>query len=774
MQTITLKGYGTNIPPYEAIELGTYDSYGVEQLQIVPAHGWENLSIIASFFPPSGAEPIKVAVLSSGIIDVPPGATAKQSGKGIIVFAGYKANTQLISTNVAYNIRDHKDIASGDPVCPTPSVVDQIMNAAKAAQEDAEKAAQDASEAKTSANKSQENAEKAQQAAENAASAAAKAGPYADSALAAAKAAKASENATKVSENAAATSENNARISADKAKASETASKESAVAAAGSASQAETQKTAAAKSASDAQGYMQTASSAATTASASAENAAGSAVSAGNSASAAERSEQAARASEVKAAESENAAKASEQAAAESAQAALESKTAAATSEVNAAASAKKAQDVSDSLPADYVTAVNEIDTLKQQVANITPDDSTIGEKPWTSKKIVDSLCQPFEENGNPVQCYPVENYPLGVRVQMEPVQEGSGDPSPDNIRPITGRNSVTVTRCGKNLLDFSSFANYTNWRVDIATEGDTPTNNANKGYVLPVKPSKTYTISFEFLGDTFPLYLYIAKSINGVSVLYKYITTGVIVNKVVSFTPADNEIWYLRMGGTTDEDTFNEKIEMITYIQLELGTTSTPYEPYTGSTTDISLPETVYSGEMDAVSGEGQETWKMLTLDGTERWDRQITSTPGKYGFTFQAPEIATPTSPSIKGDIVCSQYPTVTADDTFRCKNGISVEANVNHYFRIYNDTYAGGTIDEWKSYLASQYAAGTPVQVCYKLAEPVPFTATGTQPIPALSGVNTLYTDADGVVVTGAEDPRHTIVELKNAIISLGGNV
>lgn len=178
MQTITLKGYGTNIPPYEAIELGTYDSYGVEQLQIVPSHGWENLSIIASFFPPSGAEPIKVAVLSSGIIDVPQGATAKQSGKGIIVFAGYKVNTQLISTNVAYNIRDHKDIASGDPVCPTPSVVEQIMNSAKAAQENAQAAAQDASEAKANANK-------AQQAAENAAADAAKAGPYAEATLAA-------------------------------------------------------------------------------------------------------------------------------------------------------------------------------------------------------------------------------------------------------------------------------------------------------------------------------------------------------------------------------------------------------------------------------------------------------------------------------------------------------------------------------------------------------------------------------------------------------------
>lgn len=33
------------------------------------------------------------------------------------------------------------------------------------------------------------------------------------------------------------------------------------------------------------------------------------------------------------------------------------------------------------------------------------------------------------------------------LRVTMEPIQEGTGDPSPDNIRPITGRDSVTVWR---------------------------------------------------------------------------------------------------------------------------------------------------------------------------------------------------------------------------------------------------------------------------------------------------------------------------------------
>ena len=79
----------------------------------------------------------------------------------------------------------------------------------------------------------------------------------------------------------------------------------------------------------------------------------------------------------------------------------------------------------------------------------------------------------------------------------------------------------------------------------------------------------------------------------------------------------------------------------------------------------------------------------------------------------------------------------------------------------------------MEQFKAYLSAQYAAGTPVQVCYKLNTPYTIQLTPQQ-IAALSGVNTLYTDANGVIVTGAEDPHHTIVELKNAIISLGGNI
>ena len=76
---------------------------------------------------------------------------------------------------------------------------------------------------------------------------------------------------------------------------------------------------------------------------------------------------------------------------------------------------------------------------------------------------------------------------------------------------------------------------------------------------------------------------------------------------------------------------------------------------------------------------------------------------------------------------------------------------------------------SIDEWKSYLSAQHAAGTPVQVCYKLATPTTIQLTEHQ-ISALSGVNTLYTDAGTLTVTGREDPRYTIVTLTDRIAAL----
>ena len=80
----------------------------------------------------------------------------------------------------------------------------------------------------------------------------------------------------------------------------------------------------------------------------------------------------------------------------------------------------------------------------------------------------------------------------------------------------------------------------------------------------------------------------------------------------------------------------------------------------------------------------------------------------------------------------------------------------------------------MEKFKSYLAGQYSAGTPVEFCYTpTTEPV-ILEFEPQEIPALSGVNTLYSDRGETTVTGRADPTAVIEKLTNAILAFGGNV
>lgn len=252
----------------------------------------------------------------------------------------------------------------------------------------------------------------------------------------------------------------------------------------------------------------------------------------------------------------------------------------------------------------------------------------------WSSWQIVDTLCPAFEETGDPVVCYPVANYPLGVTVSWEPHQAGEGDPSPENVRPITGLDAVTVTLSG------------------------------NAG---------------------------------------------------------------------------------------------------TGTTATLTLPSTVYGGELDAVTGDGIETWANLAFDGTEDWSFHSNSITNEPQYSLYCgvdlPNIE-------QGDNrVCTHFN--TSDFIYWNMLSDNDFATDGMYIRV---QFHAQTVDEWKDYLAAQAAAGTPVTIAYKLATPTPFTATGNAPIPAPPGVNTIYTDADSVTVTGRADPVQTINTLNDRIAAL----
>ena len=81
----------------------------------------------------------------------------------------------------------------------------------------------------------------------------------------------------------------------------------------------------------------------------------------------------------------------------------------------------------------------------------------------------IDKICPLFAESGSVVVCEPVKGYPLGAVSCIEPVQSGTGDPSPENIRPISGYNKVKLTRCGKNLLNVAENLTFTGY-IEIQT----------------------------------------------------------------------------------------------------------------------------------------------------------------------------------------------------------------------------------------------------------------------------------------------------------------
>lgn len=108
--------------------LGTKDSYGIEQLRIVPGEGWDGLTITVTFHPPEG-EAVQVLVPADGLIDVPPEATRSGSELpikyGKIVFAGVADGVQRISCNLPYTVMDHAPVDGAASSGPSPSWYEQ-------------------------------------------------------------------------------------------------------------------------------------------------------------------------------------------------------------------------------------------------------------------------------------------------------------------------------------------------------------------------------------------------------------------------------------------------------------------------------------------------------------------------------------------------------------------------------------------------------------------------------------------------------------------------
>ena len=209
-----------------------------------------------------------------------------------------------------------------------------------------------------------------------------------------------------------------------------------------------------------------------------------------------------------------------------------------------------------------------------------------------------------YTETGNPVSFETNVAKPLSVVSAFTPVQSGSGDPSPENVRPITGFTganvylsptdgndpakqtfAVTFPALGKNLFDKNAV---TDGKALDTQNGDVMITSASHCVTdyIPVKKGEpvyipsTSTTRRWFYNTQKQAELYLGQAGNQV------------------FTPqADG---YIRVTILKTEVNLN------TY-QIEYGSSATAYEPYTN---------TAYGGTLDLTTGVLTVDWGKKTVN--------------------------------------------------------------------------------------------------------------------------------------------------------------
>ena len=384
-----------------------------------------------------------------------------------------------------------------------------------------------------------------------------------------------------------------------------------------------------------------------------------------------------------------------------------------------------------------------------------------------TSEWLDDSSLVPITVEGNPIAVNsPLSQNAISTLLSYSPKQSGSGDPSPQNIRPIEGWTGAQITLAGKNYL---TNADIQQGSFNTSTGNDFPsTTRIRTENYIPVG-NGTYNIinkqHYEY-------------------VLYVYDTDG-------TFLADESKVNWLAYGTTftiiTDRlvriawrksDNTTITPSEISGLACYSGTptvytvswqTATAYEPYTqGATITESLGGTYYGFEIDVergvlrvnrakieFTGGDEETWTLYSLDNLQQFSCN--------NLAIQSVERS-------------SAYSNITP-------YGITVSTRQNNNYGCYltsggtiisfqmqGSRATFGTVADWKSYLAEMYANGTPVCAVYELSTPIELPLT-PQTVALLAGNNTLWTDGDNIEITYRGEPVTTplLGMLGNAVLT-----
>ena len=314
---------------------------------------------------------------------------------------------------------------------------------------------------------------------------------------------------------------------------------------------------------------------------------------------------------------------------------------------------------------------------------------------------------------------YPV----VSLEADIVATQDGSGDPSPSNVRAINGFTECKLNIAGVNIFDgvleSGSISSTNGSNITGANRVRTP------GYINCIG-GKDYYVYKDFT-ETVALRFY------GASKNFLGSTTGVhSVTESETVTFPENARYFRFVVVGVSLETFSGKVSVNSNANI------TTFQAYRNADKTISFGEagTVYGGNLNVTTGVLTVDKELVTYDGDEDW-KNNSSGAGVYISKDNR----------FSAIVSCSKYLRVNnTSGTSLSDNCIALNNNGNNI--LVRDPNAMDA-DTFKAALASQS-----MTILFDLATPVTYQLTPEQ-VTTLLGENNIFASTGDVAVTYRAD-------------------
>lgn len=339
------------------------------------------------------------------------------------------------------------------------------------------------------------------------------------------------------------------------------------------------------------------------------------------------------------------------------------------------------------------------------------------------------------------------------------PQQSGTGDPSPDNVRPISGWTGAEIDRTGKNLFDSDVLLQASGWTVSAGVYsgynyGLDRAFNFSKGGIpgLKFKENTRYTFSSKFRSEDAKLSVFAFGYTDGTKSEAYWNDTTETRRTVTSQANKTVEFMYMSYGGNS--------VIYLSDCQLEESSTATAYEPYTGNQISVDWEDeadTVYGGTLTlnpdrtgilvvdrALVDLGKLTWIYNT--GRQMFSNNLVGAADKWN------------------GVICSNYKTIPSPyDQSDYTVGLTQWSFNNGQINVVDHSF-NGDVTAFKTAMNGVIAV-------YELATPIEHKLTESEIIGILTtlyGTNNVWIDTGSI--TEVQYPADTKLYIDNKIAEL----